>query len=301
MQIQRLFQIVYLLLNKKTTTARELAAEFGVSVRTIYRDIDTLSAAGIPVYARQGKGGGISLMEHYVLSKSTLTETEQKEILFALQSLQATQPSEDQQLLTKLSHLFMQPTDNWLEVDFSPWGQQSQSKNDFQLLKEAILTQRVVTFTYFSSSGISQQRQVEPLRLVFKVHSWYLEGYCLTKQAMRLFKITRMTAIALTADSFVSRSVPTSLTMAPPQPQEELDLTLHFSEKAAYRVFDEFPATSIHHQADGSFLVETQLPASDWLVSYLLSFGTSLEVVAPKAMKERLRREVQGMLEKYVD
>ena len=86
MQINRLFEIIYLLLNKKLTTASELAEYFEVSVRTIYRDIDTLSSAGIPIYALQGKGGGISLLDNYVLDKSVLSEREQNEILFALQS-----------------------------------------------------------------------------------------------------------------------------------------------------------------------------------------------------------------------
>ncbi len=67
MQINRLFEIVYILLHKKSVTAKELAERFEVSVRTIYRDIDTLSSAGIPIYASQGKGGGISLMDEYVL------------------------------------------------------------------------------------------------------------------------------------------------------------------------------------------------------------------------------------------
>jgi len=84
MQINRLFEIVYILLNKKTTTAKELAERFEVSVRTIYRDIDTLSSAGIPIYASQGKGGGIALLDDYILNKSVLSENEQNEILFAL-------------------------------------------------------------------------------------------------------------------------------------------------------------------------------------------------------------------------
>ena len=89
MQINRLFEIVYILFDRKTITARELADHFEVSQRTIYRDIDTLSISGIPIYTTKGKGGGISILPKFVLNKSFLTDAEQNEILSALQSLNA--------------------------------------------------------------------------------------------------------------------------------------------------------------------------------------------------------------------
>ena len=74
MRSERLFEIVFILLNKKRTTAQELAKRFGVSVRTIYRDMDILSSAGIPVYTMQGTGGGIFIDESYTINKSILTK-----------------------------------------------------------------------------------------------------------------------------------------------------------------------------------------------------------------------------------
>ena len=70
MEQSRLFKIVYHLLEKGKSTAPELAEKFEVSIRTIYRDLDTISAAGIPIYATQGKGGGIFIMQDFVLNKS---------------------------------------------------------------------------------------------------------------------------------------------------------------------------------------------------------------------------------------
>ena len=74
MRESRLFQIIYQLLTKKKVTAANLAKQFEVSVRTIYRDIDALSSSGIPIYASQGKNGGIQLDEDFVLSKSLLSQ-----------------------------------------------------------------------------------------------------------------------------------------------------------------------------------------------------------------------------------
>lgn len=120
MQINRLFEIIYLLLNRKTVTAKELADRFEVSVRTVYRDIDTLSSAGIPVFASRGRGGGISLLDDFVLDRSVLTNQEQEEILFSLQSMNAVHQVSD--IVQKLSSFFQKTDTDWIGVDFSPWG-----------------------------------------------------------------------------------------------------------------------------------------------------------------------------------
>ena len=106
MEQGRLFKIVYHLLDKGRATAPELAEKFEVSVRTIYRDLDAISAAGIPIYTVQGKGGGIFILPEFVLEKSLLTPQEKEQILMALQSLAAAEDSRTDELLTKLGGLF---------------------------------------------------------------------------------------------------------------------------------------------------------------------------------------------------
>lgn len=92
MRESRLFRIVYYLLQNGKATASELAQKFEVSIRTIYRDIDSISSAGIPIYATQGKGGGISILNDYTLDKSLFSEQEQEQeqMLTALQGMIAT-------------------------------------------------------------------------------------------------------------------------------------------------------------------------------------------------------------------
>lgn len=165
MQIDRLFQIVYLLLDRKAMTAKELAAHFEVSVRTILRDIDTLSSANIPVYTIQGKGGGISILDGYVLNKAALNEEEQKQILIALQSLAATGNTDANRTLSKLSALFQKTDTDWLKVDFSRWGQGAQDNRRFELLKTAILRRHAVCFDYVGSYGSESRRKAYPLKL----------------------------------------------------------------------------------------------------------------------------------------
>lgn len=118
MKENRYFQMIYLLLEKGNMTAPELAEHFEVSVRTIYRDIDILSSAGIPIYATQGKGGGISIQNNFVLNKSILSEKEQEQILIALQGSRVIEEDSTNTLLLKLGSMFQQENINWFEFDF---------------------------------------------------------------------------------------------------------------------------------------------------------------------------------------
>ena len=137
MKINRLFEIIYLLLEKRTITAKELAAHFEVSVRTIYRDIDILASASIPIYFQRGKHGGIKLMDNYIMNKSLLSQKEQNEILYALQSLNATNYFNNDKTLSKLSAIFNQKADNWIKIDFSRYNNDDDNTL-FEKLKEAI-------------------------------------------------------------------------------------------------------------------------------------------------------------------
>ena len=153
-----MFKIVYHLLDKGWATASELAEKFEVSVRTIYRDIDALSGAGIPIYAEAGRNGGIYLMNDFVMDKAVLTEEEKREILTALHSINSTSNIDNSQILQKLSAIFNVGSESWLEVDFSRWGNNGTDNAKFELLKSAVIQQRCVKITYANSYGTISER-----------------------------------------------------------------------------------------------------------------------------------------------
>lgn len=300
MQINRLFEIIYILLNKKSITATELAKHFEVSVRTIYRDIDTLSFAGIPIYAVQGKGGGISLLDDYILDKSLLSEKEQNEILYALQSLSAAKVPESKEVLERLSRLFNKNKTSWIEVDFSPWGSNEKSSFQFTIIKDAILSHRIIEFNYFSSAGKKSARRVEPIKLIFKVHAWYLQGFCLTRNACRTFKIARMSDLLMTEEVFTEKI----MEELPNESQTEkmqkwIQVCIKISEEGAYRVYDEFDEMDVLRNGDGSFTVTASLPENEWLIRYILSFGADAEVLNPPNIRDRLKSELNKITVKY--
>ncbi len=170
MQESRLFKIMYYLLDKGRATAPELAEKLEVSVRTIYRDIDRISSAGIPIYITTGRNGGIQLIDGYVLDRTMLSEKEKQEILISLQTLSATQYPNADDILSKLRALFGSINQNWIEVDFSRWGSTVEcEKQLFQLLKNSILEKIHITFEYFNSDGKNMHRKVEPINCSTKI------------------------------------------------------------------------------------------------------------------------------------
>lgn len=300
MQISRLFKIIYILLEKKSITAGELAEQFEVSVRTIYRDIDALCQAGIPIYASQGKGGGISLIDKFVLDKSLLSEKEQDKILLALQSLSAVQYPGLDEVLLKLSSLFKKSNINWIEVDFSNWGSDKKQKEVFSLIKDAILEQLVITFSYFNVSGEKSHRKVEPFKLLFKDKSWYLQGYCLQKTACRTFKISRMTNIHITEESCMHQNSQELMTKSADEAaREQINLTLKISPEGAYRVYDDFGEENIKKNTDASYTVIISMPGGEWIYNYLFSFGTMLEVIEPQSVRDEIAIRLDNMVNKY--
>lgn len=298
MQISRLFEIVYLLLERRSVTARELAERFEVSPRTIYRDVDALAQAGIPVYADRGQGGGIRLMEQFVLNKSLLSVKERRELLASVQGMQAVREEEVQPLLEKLSSLFGAEREDWIEVDFSPWTSSGELGKYFQLLKEAILNRQVVCFSYSAANGSTVERTAEPHRLFFRGYDWYLLAWCRIRSDFRYFKLTRMRGLAMLPEHFEKRNIP-ERESAYEQPDSQIELTVRASPRMAYRVYDEFPPDFWEKEENGSFLIRFAMPQNKWLYSYLLGYGPELEVIAPPQVREELLERAEKILRNY--
>lgn len=292
MQAGRLFEIAYLLINRKKMTAQELAEHFEVSIRTILRDIDVLSMAGIPVYTIQGRGGGISIMDGFLLNKAVLTEEDKNQILFALQSLSVTNTIDTKNVLNKLRNFFDRADINWIEVDFSRWGSGDSDKRKFEVLKNAILWKRTISFRYISSYGEESERKVHPLKLVFKSKSWYLQGFCTCRQDYRTFRINRMLDVKITDESFADSGysappIETSLT----ETDSFINLIVVLSPKVAYRAYDEFDESCIEKCDNGWFRVTARLPEDNWLYGFIRSLGKDICIISPEHLKEKFNQE----------
>lgn len=295
MQESRLFKIVYYLLGKGQATAPELAETFEVSVRTIYRDIDALSGAGIPVYAEAGRNGGIHLMNDFVLDKAVLSEEEKQEILTALQSINIAQNLNSSQTLQKLSAIFHQGLEDWLEVDFSRWGTKAFDNEKFELLKSAVIHRRTVKIHYAGSYEVISKRIVEPCKLAYKANAWYLKAFCTQKRDWRTFKLNRILDLELLNESFQRRDFPEVSDTAE---EKYHQITLRFPGKMAYRVYDEFDKTQVQRQANGDLIASAKMPEDAWLTGFVLSFGTQVEIISPAYLKDTIAEQAKLIYEK---
>lgn len=300
MKLNRLFEIVYILINKQQVTAKYLAEHFEVSQRTIYRDIDTLSLCGIPVYATKGKGGGISLIEGYKIDKAMLTKNEQTEILSALQSIRAADISSENNALNKLSAFFNAGDTDWIEIDFSSFSASTRWKENFEQIKQCIFKNQKIEIEYVNLKGEKSSRIIEPAKMIFKNISWYLYAYCHLKKDYRMFKLSRITIIDITDETFTPHSnIKLSDDYSPVETHNE-ELVLKVDAEYAYRIFDDFSINEIIENIDGTYTVRTQKYDTDWIINYVLSLGDKIECLEPINLREQIQNTLKKSLSKYI-
>ncbi|EHO77075.1 hypothetical protein HMPREF9942_01478 [Fusobacterium animalis F0419] len=283
MKDNRLFRILYYILEKEKVTANELAEKFEVSVRTIYRDIDSISSVGVPIFTTQGKGGGIKIDNEFILNKSLFDANEKEQIIAALQGLEKTNEAYKSELITKLSALFKIKNSNWIEIDFTSWGSNNTYQDLFNALKTTIINKNIISFSYNSSKAEKINRKVKPIRLLFKEQDWYLYAFCLLRNDFRYFKLSRMKDLEVLAinyeDNFENVVLKKELKY-----ENIVNIKLKFDKNVAFRVYDEFNEAVIEDKND-NLCVEIKIPNNYKLYNYIFSFGANVEILEPEEIR----------------
>ncbi len=310
MQIDQLFEFVYVLIDKKQVTAKEMATRFGVSTRTIYRWVEALSVSGVPIYSVKGHNGGIAISESYTLDKTVLSDEEKLAIVSsvkALNSLSGTSANEiNAKAAQKISNLVSSDTD-WIEVDFAPWSPEgSEVRQIFENLRQSILNKRQIKFDYYSGNGKTESRTVHPWKLIYKGQAWYLQGWCTVRKAERFFKLTRMRNLIIIgkiADITKQAASKTALqnnTHAQdmqPLPTIEIKATISAS-KVSY-LMDTFICSEVSTHKDGSISAVFTVPLADWIYNLLLSFGSDMKIISPKDIQEKVISMAEDVVKNY--
>ena len=300
MKIDRLIGILSILLQKDVVTAPYLAERFEVSRRTINRDIEDLCRAGIPVLTRQGNGGGISIMDHYKISKTLLTNTEMQDILAGLRSLDSVNGTSQYKLLIEKlsvgSSDFLVGNQSVL-IDLSSWYKDSLAPK-IQLLKDAINSCRKVSFHYFSPKGESR-REIEPYYLIFRWSSWYVWAWCDKRGDYRLFKLNRMEQLVMAETVFHKRQA------ALPDLANErifpggIHAKALFEPECKWRLVEEFGAGCFQEMPDGKLLFHADYTDRENLLTWILSFRDRVELLEPTDIREELLQIAEAIKKRY--
>lgn len=302
MKIDRQLGILSILLQQDSVTAPYLAEVFEVSRRTINRDIENLCRAGIPITTRQGVGGGISIMEGYKVDRTMLTQGEMQDILAGLRSLDSVNGTNRYgQLMEKLSigsSDFMVGNQSVL-IDLSAWYKDSLAPK-IEMIRSAIAQHRRLEFYYYSPRQESK-RCVEPYYLIFRWSSWYVWGWCKTREDFRLFKLNRMDKVTMRETFVLERDIP-----MPDLSNERIfpggiSVKALFDPDCKWRLVEEFGVDCFTVQEDGLLLFQADYTDKENLITWLLSFRDKATLLEPEEIREELRQSILLMKKKYDD
>ena len=295
MKLTRLLSILLYLLQHKKVSAEEFAQRFEVSTRTIYRDMDALGEAGIPIFSFLGKQGGFSLMETFRLDQFTFDNVEKQQLLEAL--IIQKQLMEPQQTVVqqKLELLYAQPHKPVISVQSSTLHREEieqLTKNKIGHILRVIEQKYKLQIAYISAEAISTERIIYPRFLHFQQGSWYVEAFCEMRQAQRFFKLTRIKKWTVIPE-IAAPIIPTDSSVEVEQQQ----IKLRFAASELGKLHDFFTEDEWHVAADGSIDVTFSVAVSKDLVPFLLMFGSRVTILSPANLQQAYQKELQKMMQ----
>lgn len=308
MKIERMLTIIVMLLNRNRVTANELAEKFEVSVRTIYRDIETINLAGIPIISHSGNNGGFSIYENYKLNHQVLTLNNLSSLLSVLKDINMT--VEDIELESSIEKLQNIVPENKLDelklqseqiiIDLHPYGDSPKQKELVKTIRQAITQTRLLKIDYRNYDSEVSTRQIEPMSLIFKNYTWYLFAYCRLKEDFRLFRVSRIKDSKIEGQTFERQDTSYHEVTAQEFEQSQMiTMVLKVAPTMKSRVEDIFNQEDIEVLETGEFLITATFPDRDWLFSLIFSFGEQIEVLEPKKLRETVASRLKLMADKY--
>lgn len=309
MKIDRLLSMTIMLINRPMVTARELSERFEISIRTVYRDIESISAAGIPVVSWQGKKGGFCLMDNYKVDRQLLTLNDMTSILMALKGISTTFDNGNiSETIEKIESLV--PDDKkahinryfeHIIIDLSPWDSNGKHKDLLYLIQKAINLQKLIFFSYRNLKGENISREVEPMTLILKSNYWYLYGFCRNRNDFRIFRLSRIANCQLLNLNFTPKDHPfIENDFFSNDNRKPVDLVLKFSPSAKSKVYEFYSECSISEDQNGFLTVKVSYPEDEWVYSNILSYGEECEVLEPFHIRQliidRLKKAARNYL-----
>ncbi|TFI41040.1 YafY family transcriptional regulator [Diaphorobacter sp. DS2] len=317
MRADRLIAIVLLLQNNERMTSRELAKELEVTERTIHRDMEALSAAGIPVLAERGKFGGWKLLENYRTNLTGLKAAEIKTLLLSpsFEHLADLGISNDwkearQKLLAAIPAPLkenVKDISNRIHIDTSTWRQTPRELKSFGIVQQAVWEEKKLQIQYEKADKQTSKRIVEPLGLVAKGNTWYLIAASDAK--IKTYRVSRIIDAEVINENF---SRPNDFDLADywqkskqtfisslPKFEAEVEISpailqrINFTGRFVQVLHTDSPKENGWIPVSLSF--DTEKEARE----YILGFGNQIKIVHPVFLRKSVREMAEGVVDLY--
>ncbi len=308
MKLDRLLSIVIMLLNRDRVQAGDLAEHFGVSVRTIYRDIDAINRAGIPIVTYQGNKGGLGIIDGYTLDRQVLTLQDMVSMLSVLKGVNSTfQDRQIHDAIEKIHSLVPEEKQDYVRnhadrvvIDVMPWGMPGRQKEKMVLLQQAIAENYLVDFSYCDCTGARSRRTIEPMTLLFKATTWYVFAYCRLRSDFRLFRLSRMRRLVVLKTTFIRKNSDyNQYDQMSSGAAKMVQLVINFKKSIAQNVEDYVDESCLKYMENGDIIATVEMPENDWIISWLLSLGEHVEVIKPERMRTLLQEKARKIIGIY--
>lgn len=306
MKFEIMIGILFELLSKKCVKAKYLAEKYEVSVRSIYRYINSLELAGVPLYTVRGNRGGFSIVDTYRLGSTFLTAQEFEQTINSLSAIVGSVPNKIlSNVILKLKANSKNEYNQFnvkggnLIIDASPWGDAVGYKSKLSLISESIEKSLPLSIIYHDRNGEISERVIEPHVIVFKQGLWYVYAYCTLRKTFRFFKTGRIESANLLNKPFIRKDLPDS---APPlnwQDDASMIDVEFLVDKSVLSDVEEWLGIENVNEIKGKHLAFAKLPYDKGLVSKIMSFGSKVKVLSPKVLIDDVKANAVDILKNY--
>ncbi|GIO68886.1 YafY family protein [Paenibacillus sp. JTLBN-2024] len=310
----RLLAIVLELQSRKIVRAEELAERFETSVRTIYRDMQALSEANVPVVGAPGQG--YSLMEGYFLPPVSLTAAEAVALLlgaeFVQKKLEPNYGIHAASANAKIEAVLPQPvraeagriraTMRLLQIPEADAGRME--RENLELVRGALLERKKIRFRYAKAGPGTEgsrvsERTAAPYGLIYDRGAWLLVAACELRGDIRHFRVSRMSELRVLADGY---ELPDGFDLEKYRPADDRELVILLSADRAIegriRESDNYYIDALEEHPDGLH-IRMRVRRIEEVLQWIMGWGSAMTVLEPEALRERIRNEAEKLLKRY--
>lgn len=304
MKYRIMIKMLMLLMSRRKVTANEIADRFEISVRSVYRYVEELSVAGVPLDVARGRYGGIYIADTFKLPAGYFTRGEYAAIINALTAMLST--VDDDELKSALEKIKREQKSDKRElavcgniiVDGGAWADLGKFPNKMKVCEQAVQGNLSLEIDYISREGEHSRRVIDPYVLIYKQNVWYVYAFCHSRQDFRTFKIGRIKGARFTGRSFEKREItkdeiPLNFDYSS---EQLIPVTLAIRKDALADVEEWLGVDNVEPYGDG-LIANVSLPDDDMLVDKILGYGGKVKVVAPADLKKRVKATARAIAE----